>query len=83
MKKTKKDEQCFYCDGTGKIHYKDNPKEYTCTVCNGSGVSYLKRYKNRTQGHNRCKYCGRACYGYACRSCLDKFEKEGNNEDTD
>ena len=81
MKKIKKDEQCFYCDGTGKIHYRDNLKEYTCTACNGTGINYLVRYKKKHQGTNKCKYCGSPCKGYACNSCLDTFEKESDNEE--
>ena len=80
MKKTKADEKCFYCDGKGKIKYLNESKACTCTVCNGSGINYLARYKKRVQGKNKCKYCGRPCYGYACDSCLDSFEKESENE---
>ena len=76
MKKIKKDERCFYCEGKGKIRYLSSGEEHTCTVCNGSGVDFLVRYKKRTQGKNKCKYCGRPCSGYACNSCLDSFEKE-------
>ena len=76
----KQDEKCFYCDGTGKIQYRNNPESRVCSVCNGSGVSYLKRYKKRIQGNNKCKYCGRNCTGYACQSCLNTFEKENNTE---
>ena len=83
MKKIKEDEKCFYCEGTGKIHHRNNPDDRSCTVCNGSGINYLARYKKRTQGKNKCKYCGSLCTGYACKSCLDSFEKERDNEDTD
>lgn len=76
----KKNEKCFYCDGTGKIQYRDNSEVYTCTVCNGSGISYFSRYKNRYKGTNKCKYCGRLCFGYACNSCQNTFESEKEQE---
>lgn len=81
VKGMKKNEKCFYCDGTGKIQYRDNPEVYTCTVCNGSGISYFSRYKNRYKGTNKCKYCGRNCNGYACKSCLDAFESNRGGEE--
>lgn len=71
-----KDEKCFYCDGKGKIKYLEDGKECTCSVCNGSGINFLARYKKRTQGKNKCKYCGQPCSGYACNSCLESFESE-------
>lgn len=81
MKKIKENEKCFYCEGTGKIQYRYNTEIHTCTVCNGSGINFQARYRKRTQGKNSCKYCGRPCKGYACKSCLDTFEKESDNED--
>ena len=76
----KQDEKCFFCDGLGRIKYLKDGNYHTCNVCNGSGISYLVRYKKRNQGKNKCKYCGQNCTGYACQSCLNTFEKENNSE---
>ena len=75
-KKIKKEDQCFYCDGKGKIQYRNNTEVHTCSVCNGTGINHLAVYKRHVQGNNKCKYCGRPCKGYACDSCLDTFDKE-------
>ena len=80
MKKIENDEKCFYCRGKGILTgVKGN--EYTCSVCHGSGINYVARYKKLHHGNNECKYCGQPCKGYACESCLDIFEKENDNED--
>ena len=77
----KKDEKCFYCDGKGKIRYLEDGEECTCTVCNGSGINIKAVYQKKHLGKNKCKYCGRLCSGYACKSCLDAFESDREVEE--
>ena len=77
----KKDEKCFYCDGKGKIHYRDNPETCICSVCNGSGKNWKAIYQKKHQGKNKCKYCGRNCTGYACESCLNMFESDKEEDE--
>ena len=72
--------KCSACFGRG-IHVTLEGKTMPCSVCFGSGRDSVAEYKERNKGSNSCKYCGRNCYGYACKSCLDTFEKERDNED--
>ena len=76
----KQEEKCLFCEGKGKIRYRDNPKIYTCTVCNGTGKNIKAMYQKKHQGTNKCKYCGRLCFGYACNSCQNTFESEKEQE---
>ena len=77
----KKDEKCFYCEGTGKIQYRDNPEVRVCSVCNGSGKNYKAIYQKRFTYKSKCKYCGRPCSGYACESCLNLFKNDKGSEE--
>ena len=71
---------CSACFGKG-VHTLSDGKVMKCSVCHGSGRNYTAEYKEKHKGNNACKYCGEACYGYACKSCLDIFEKEKENEE--
>lgn len=71
---------CSFCFGKG-FYIRPDKSKAKCTVCYGSGRDSLAEYKEKHKGNNACKYCGEACYGYACKSCLDIFEKEKENEE--
>ena len=76
-----KDEKCFYCSGRGKFKYIKSGDECVCSVCGGTGINFKALHENLHAGKNKCKYCGAACSGYACKICLDSFENDNRGEE--
>ena len=71
---------CSFCFGKG-FYIRPDKSKAKCNVCYGSGRDSLAEYKEKHKGESTCKYCGQRCFGYACESCLDTFEKEREDED--
>ena len=72
---------CYYCNGTGdwrglagKKHSDFKSKENECYHCKGTG-RFSEEYTNN------CKYCGKPCSGYACKSCFRDFEEQEEGGD--